>query len=736
MSPPRRPTGRGPLQPVELATAAVLGAMTAVLVLAGTFIPHAGAIAGLGVVPMGVIAYFHRPRAVTAAMVASSMVALIVAGTGVVSTVVLCGLIGGLAGHARARHWGALSVLGASLILGPTLAAALDGLLLLFAPLRRLSFSQLQAAWKGLAVTIGSALAHVVGTASGHQLTTDLERLATFAIDNWWALLAVVGISATVAVTLFVWWGLQPVIERLERVRTDDRLAGAAGAGSGRPVGPLPASLRGVTVRYPGQAVDALGPLDLDLDAGRFVVVLGPNGSGKSTLARVLAGVPPTSGTVSRPGEVGLGLAGGVAMIAQRPESQVLGVTVADDVVWGLPRGAAVDVTGLLAEVGLVGLEAKETAGLSGGQLQRLAIAAALARRPALLVSDESTAMVDVDGRHTLLALLSRIPAELGLTVVHVTHRLVETAGADCVLQLDAGRIVGDWPPEWRSSPAGMARTEAPAASPWDRAGALTGPAPGSSSRRLPALTERVARQPQVGDGAAPLVRVIDVSHTYAEATPWATVALRHVSLDIQRGEGILVAGGNGSGKSTLAWVLAGLLRPTAGYCELKGRPVSRQVGAVGLAFQHARLQIQRSSVGREVQAAGGVNREAAEEALRSVALDPSELWTRPVDQLSGGQLRRVALAGLLARRPNVLVLDEPLAGLDDASRRALTAVLADLRRRGDLTLVVVSHELQEIVQVCDRVVGLRGGRIVADETLTAEASDAMISRLVKETAS
>lgn len=219
------------------------------------------------------------------------------------------------------------------------------------------------------------------------------------------------------------------------------------------------------------------------------------------------------------------------------------------------------------------------------------------------------------------------------------------------------------------------------------------------------------------------MLRLRKVGHIYADGTPWARPALAGIDLDIAAGEGVLLVGGNGSGKSTLAWILAGLLRPTFGECTLDGEPVASVVGAVGLAFQHARLQVQRSSTGRDVQAAGDVDRATAEGALRLVGLDPDVLWDRAVDELSGGQLRRVALAGLLTRTPRVLVLDEPLAGLDDASRDGLIAVLADLRAVHAMTLVVISHDLEGAGDICDRAVRLDAGRIVADGPLPTAAS-------------
>ena len=137
----------------------------------------------------------------------------------------------------------------------------------------------------------------------------------------------------------------------------------------------MPARLHDVRFRYPNADHDALGPVSLSVEPGEHLAVTGANGSGKTTLMLMLAGREPTAGTIERPGAVGLGRLGGTAVIMQHPESQVLGTRVADDVVWGLPPGKTTDVHKLLGEVGLDGLAERDTGGLSGGELQRLAVA-------------------------------------------------------------------------------------------------------------------------------------------------------------------------------------------------------------------------------------------------------------------------------------------------------------------------------------------------------------------------
>jgi energy-coupling factor transport system ATP-binding protein len=234
----------------------------------------------------------------------------------------------------------------------------------------------------------------------------------------------------------------RPAIRRVERALGPPLPAAPASAHAGPP-GPVPAVLRHVSYRYPGATSHALAGVDLEIPEHSLVVVIGPNGSGKSTLARVVAGLVVPEGDLRRPGGPALGVPGGTAVVFQRPESQVLGIRIRDDVVWGMgpAAAAAVDVAGVLELVGLEGMEEQETATLSGGQLQRLALAAALARRPSLLVSDESTSMLDPEGRRQVAELLVRLARDQGLTVLHVTHRRDEMAAADVTLRVDAGRV-------------------------------------------------------------------------------------------------------------------------------------------------------------------------------------------------------------------------------------------------------------------------------------------------------
>jgi energy-coupling factor transport system ATP-binding protein len=595
------------------------------------------------------------------------------------ATVVVCATIGAVVGSLKRRERGTPWVIAASLMVGPAFGAVTIGVLALFSSARRLAFDQIQISTRGIS--------GVLRRVSLGSVANWLTHVINLLLAHWWLTIGIFVAVAVILAMAIAWICLGSVLTRLDWVSTTNRLALAASESdeADEPIGPLPMHLVEVSYRYPGATDDALRAVTVTVGRGEFVAVVGPNGSGKSTLARLLAGVPPTSGQVSRPGSTGLGRLGGVALIAQRPETQILGALVEDDVIWGLSESAKPpDVASLLETVGLVGMEGRETSTLSGGELQRLAVAGALAHEPSLLISDESTAMIDPAGSAALMEVLRQLPFRFAMSVVHVTHREQEAALADRVVRLEG-----------------------------DLAANTMTPAHVRVRDRLRSSNVSGLARPGAAGPPPCVLRARAVSHTYAPGTPWAQPALHDVDLVLREGDGTLVVGENGSGKSTLAWALAGLLRPTAGVCEVDGEPVIGEVGRVALSFQHARLQLQRATVLADVRAAGGVGRAEAEEVLALVGLDPERFGARPVDQLSGGQVRRAALAGLLARRPRALILDEPLAGLDEEGRADMVELLLSLRREGR-TLVVISHDLDSLGRVCPTTIRLVGGRVVA----------------------
>lgn len=666
------------LRPIELATGAVLGGVTVGLVTVGAVIPFAAALQLVAAVPMGLLAHRYRFRTVLTASISAALVTFVAAGLTAAMAMVATATIGGIVGTVKRRHGGIVAVTGLSVLAGVAWGAFSVGFLLAFSATRDLLFDTVRNTATGLA-ELTSRQQHLEPLGRGVLHVTDVV------LQWWWLYIGGTVLAGTVVTALVSWFVLGSVLDRLAWLPGTDRLDAPA---DDRPIAPLPVALRAAGYRYPGAAADALTGVDLRVEVGEFVAVVGHNGSGKSTLTRLLAGLPPSSGMVERPGSAGLGHLGGTALVLQRPESQTLGVLVADDVVWGLPTALAaeVDIDALLHEVGLDGMGGRETATLSGGQQQRLAVAAALARRPALLIADEATSMIDPDGRRELVTLLAGLPKRHAMAVVLVTHHEADADAADRVVHLAAGRMV-DRLPAW--------------------------PKPARAQRRRP-----------MGET---LLELRGVRHTYNRGTPWEAPALHGVDLAVRRGEALLVVGGNGSGKSTLAWIMAGLIAPSTGRCELAGKPVSKQIGRVELAFQHSRLQLQRHTVGEEVADWGGEGTGSGTvgKALDAVGLDRS-LTTRSIEELSGGQAKRVVLAAIVAAHPQVVVLDEPLAGLDPEGRADIVELLARLRDSG-LTLIVISHDVEDVSAICDRTVHLRAGRIPETETAAAAVPGAEV---------
>lgn len=653
-----------------MAQASVMAALAAALAIISVVVPFAGGLSLLTTVPMGLLGYRYRLRVLVASTVAASVVAFLIAGVSGLMVVVNCAYVGGLAGIMKRRGRGTPTVIAVGLVAGVVFGLFIIAALTVLVRLRTLTFEAMTANFDGV-VSVMSRFEPFRPAAE------DARRMFGVALQYWPALLMVYAMFSIMVVTLVGWWALSRVLDRLRGIPDVHKLEPPDESG---PVAPVPVRLADAGFRYPNAARDALRPVSLSVDVGEHVAITGANGSGKTTLMLLLAGRNPTSGVIERPGAIGLGKPGGTAVILQHPESQVLGTRVADDVVFGLPPGTHTDIPALLDEVGLTGMEERDTGGLSGGELQRLAVAAALARTPSMLIADEVTSMVDQRGREALLNVLSGLTDRHRMALVAITHYNNEADTADRIVDLTESLDNTD-----------MVESAA---------------APTATTSAAPRAAE-------------PVLQLDHVSHEYAAGTPWAKPALTDVNFTVHEGDGLLIHGGNGSGKSTLAWIMAGLTTPTSGACLVRGRPAPECVGEVAIAFQAARLQLMRSRVDLEVASAAGFSpRDTARvhAALAKVGLDAS-LAGRRIDQLSGGQMRRVVIAGLLARSPQALILDEPLAGLDAASQRGLLRLLSDLRRNSGLTVVVISHDFVGLEELCPRTLHLRDGVLTTAPT-------------------
>ena len=685
------------LTPVEVATAGALSGLAVTFGLIAAVTPVFQLFFQVATaVPLAMVSLKLRPRAAVAAFASTILLAIAVGGVATAGRSFQAALVGLIIGflHKKRASW--LPVCGVAAGLGVIWGIGTGVAFWVLSDLRTLGLESIQKTLNGFLKLIGN-IPHSGGFVdAGHQL-------GQWFVDWWWIWIPVTRFIGVAFLVLAARWLLGAILSRISLDAGWDPLL-AATARSADPreeaeaSSPLPLTLTDVDFTYPGADHPALSGVTLSFERPEFTVIVGHNGSGKSTLALLLAGAEPGSGT--REGGGVLGAVGGTALVGQRSELLVLGQSVAEDVTWGMNAEhiAGLDLDELLERVGLAGLADADPRSLSGGQLQRLALAGALARSPRLLISDESTAMIDRAGRAEMLDLLASLPAR-GIAVVHITHDPAESARADRVVTIRSGRIVSDR----RAGEGAPLIDEAgdPSASP------ATGVSTVSSVAGAPALIK------------AAHLWADRVAHTYDLGTPWEKPVLRDVSLILDPGQAMLITGDNGSGKTTLSRVLTGLLVPTWGRVTLGGHPMERCVGDVALSMQFARLQLQRPSVRSDILAAAGhgprigtgsvhrkgaISREEGDrivaEAMELVGLDPA-LATRGIDDLSGGQMRRVALAGLLASHPSVLILDEPMAGLDAASRDLLISVL-DERRRAGLSILVISHDLEGMDSLCD----------------------------------
>ena len=665
------------LTPVEVATAGALSGLAVTFGLIAAVTPVFQLFFQVATaVPLAMVSLKLRPRAAVAAFASTILLAIAVGGVATAGRSFQAALVGLIIGflHKKRASW--LPVCGVAAGLGVIWGVGTGIAFWILSDLRTLGLESIRKTLDGILKLVGH-IPHSGGFVdAGHQL-------GQWFVDWWWIWIPITRFIGVSFLVLAARWLLGAILSRISLDAGWDPLLDAAARSADPRDGaeassPLPLTLTDVDFTYPGADHPALCGVTLSFGRPEFTVVVGHNGSGKSTLALLLAGAEPGSGT--RQGSGVLGAVGGTALVGQRSELLVLGQSVAEDVTWGM--------------------SAEQIDDLDLEQLQRLALAGALARSPRLLISDESTAMIDRAGRAEMLDLLASLPAR-GIAVVHITHDPAESARADRVVAIRGGRIVSDR----RAGEGALLIDEAgdPPASPGPGAPDLSA----SSVAGAPALIK------------AAHLWTDRVAHTYDLGTPWEKPVLRDVSLILDPGQAMLITGDNGSGKTTLSRVLTGLLVPTWGRVTLGGRPMERCVGDVALSMQFARLQLQRPSVRSDILAAAGhgprigtgsahrkgaISREEGDrivaEAMELVGLDPA-LASRGIDDLSGGQMRRVALAGLLASHPSVLILDEPMAGLDAASRDLLISVL-DERRRAGLSILVISHDLEGMDSLCD----------------------------------
>ena len=489
----------------------------------------------------------------------------------------------------------------------------------------------------------------------------------------------------------------------------------------------------------------ALHSIDLHISPGENIALIGANGSGKTTLARCLNGLQqPQAGRVlvddmdtSDPTQL-RSIRQLVGMVLQSPDDQLVATTVADELAFGLENLALASdeihrrVEETLAAFDLETYRRSPPDKLSGGEKQRVAIAAVVAMRPRYLVLDESTALLDPDERHQVAQLLQRLRTAYGIATILITQSPEEAARADRVIILHAGRVHADGPPAVLFADPPKLRAlglDLPFASALAAHLSLA-----ENHLELEALSDALAAlkplaplaswtPPSPPSPAPSKLAAEGLAHLYDEHLPTRRCGIRDIDLDIPSGSILALVGTNGAGKTTLAQHFNALLKPSRGRVLLDGGDIDSQLPAhvrqrVGLAFQFPELQLFAESVAEDV-AFGPRNLGFAPERVDSLVARTLAMVDMPLEEfgvrqplsLSGGERRRVALAGVLAMDPEVLVLDEPTAGLDPQTAARLCQLFAELSSQGR-TIVLISHDMELVGHLATHVAVLRQGRI------------------------
>ena len=522
---------------------------------------------------------------------------------------------------------------------------------------------------------------------------------------------------------------------------------------------PVAATLLDVTFVH-AKGVVALDHVSFSIPAGKRTCIVGANGSGKSTVASILSGLTaPDEGTVTFLGttvvndgqvdfEAYKTVRPQLGLVFQNPEDQIICSVVADDIAFG-PENLQVpsnQITPLVEQQITLGtlteFASENPQMLSGGQQQRVAISGALVMKPQILILDEPSAALDVVHRNNVMGLVEKLRAA-GKTIVHVTHFMDEVVSADHVIALDDGRVAFEGTPEALFEQHELVEClhlEEPfayqVAHALNNRGVVVCKSP-SAQRVLDELTGLLAMGSRgekggvaescgtaadcdatairsVSEPAAVSVR--DVTFSYQKPV------LKNISVDVQKGSHVAVIGSTGSGKSTLARLICALDTPDAGSLCVTGLDTRQKQnrrklhGIVGYVMQRPERQLFAQTVAEDV-AFGPTNlglstcdvASAVNAALELVGL--SHKADASPFELSGGQQRLCALAGVIAMHPKVLVLDEPTSGLDpyycSKLRKIINAVLED-----GCTVIELTHSMEDAAET-DQIIVLHEGDLV-----------------------
>lgn len=464
-------------------------------------------------------------------------------------------------------------------------------------------------------------------------------------------------------------------------------------------------SLQKVCFSYDGGKTWILDGIDLEIAYGQRIAIIGKNGSGKSTLAKIIAGLSsPDSGIVTLCGikvfeannvdsKAYQKARESIGALFQSPEDQIVTTVVEDDVAFGLENLCASkefmkqNISNALRAVNMENHRFSDPSNMSGGQQQRVAIASSIAMQSKLLVLDEPTSMLDSCAKEDVDKLFDKLQTS-GTTIVQVTHKISECKNADRILMLENGKL----------RDVSLLELDE------------------FFTEKSPAVIESKSITENVENSNTAIgISNLSVSYTNSQSP-----IIRDYSLSVKSGEIVAIMGKNGCGKSTLAKAICALIKYDSGSICVNGIKISEKTSKsqmreirknIGYVMQLPEQQLFAQTVFEDV-AYGPKNfglegRELHSRVLNALkSLHIEHLAQKSPFELSGGQQRLAAIAGVLACNPKILVLDEPTAGLDFEYAKIVLKILSDLHNKG-ITIIVITHDLNEAKSLGARIVTL-----------------------------
>ena len=499
----------------------------------------------------------------------------------------------------------------------------------------------------------------------------------------------------------------------------------------------------------------SLKNINLSIKEGSFVTILGHNGSGKSTLAKHFnALLTPTLGDVlvcgfnTKDDNHLWEVRQTCGMVFQNPDNQIVATIVEEDIAFGLenlgidPAEIEERVSVALQSLGMESYRKEVTATLSGGQKQRIAIAGILAMRPKCIVFDEPTAMLDPIGRLEVLQAIKQLLKE-GITVILITHFMDEVILSDRVIIMQNGEIALDNVPKKifndinKVKLLGLALPQITEVAYnlynkgieiptniltiQEMVDFLIKRVPNGSSQ----IIENNSNNLLAIENVHKIIKVEGLNYVYNSNTPLKKMALKNINIEINKGDFVGIIGHTGSGKSTLVQHLIGLLKPTSGKVLFNNEDINKDKATIkairqkiGLVFQYPEHQLFEETVYKDV-AFGPKNMGLSEEDVHrrvcnalSLVDVPEQYFNKSPFEISGGQKRRVAIAGILAMEPEVLVLDEPTAGLDSQASYEILKHILTIHKKTNNTVIIISHSMEDIARLVDKLIVLNEGEV------------------------